>query len=85
MMKRWIPFLLALLMLLQCGCAVGNSACEKEEDFAMSRDVIENNELEPIASKSSATRIFYTTEYAYVRGGSEWANKNWHKMIKMTL
>lgn len=89
MMRKLLPFLMALVMLLQCGCAVGNSAREKGEEPTMNDNIvisqdniITNDELEPTASKSSGTKIFYTTEYAYVRGGSNWAGKNWHKILE---
>ena len=89
MMRKLLPFLMALVMLLQCGCAVGNSAREKGEaptmndNIVISQDnIITNDELEPTASKSSGTKIFYTTEYAYIRGGSNWAGKNWHKILE---
>ena len=89
MMRKLLPFLLALIMLLQCGCAVGNANREKGDNPAMNDNIIANQdniiangELEPTASKSSGTKIFYTTEYAYIRNGSNWAGKNWHKILE---
>ena len=56
-------------MLLQCACAT------TPEKILSSDDVVMTN------AESSSPKTIFTNEYAYVRGGTEWKNKNWHTIL----
>ncbi len=67
-MKKILALVLALLMLVSCGCGLAPVA----EDA----DVIENADMTKLAAFGQELRVS-PTEKAYIRNGSAYANKNW--------
>ena len=65
-MKKLLLVLLALAMLAGSACA------------AIPEKIITNGDVEKAAAEGN---VIYTTEYAYVRGGGEWRDKNWHQIL----
>lgn len=79
MKKRFLVLALALIMLLQCGCAVAPTEAADEAQIAdkivSSDDVVLAN-----TTANSSTKVVVATEKAYVRGGV-WSDKNWHQIL----
>ena len=73
-MKRIFSFILAVLMLLQCGCAVAPTKEVIAGEILSSDDVVLSN-----ATNKSANTNIVNIDKAYVRGGT-WADKNWNKI-----
>ncbi len=73
--------MLALVMLLQCACAVVPAdVIEGEAELADS--ILSNDDVKHVNTNADATTFNITTNYmAYVRGGT-WADKNWHKILE---
>ncbi len=65
-MKKFLAALLLAVMLLQCACAA------EPQKLLTSDDVVKT---------AAEGKTIYTTEYAYVRGGAEWRDKNWHDIL----
>lgn len=81
MKKRIIVLALALIMLLQCGCAVAPAdVIEGEAELA---DSVISSDGVVLTNSTSASAInnVVATEKAYVRGGT-WSKKNWHQILK---
>ena len=74
-MKRTIVLILAVLMLLQCSCAV------IPEKILSSDDVVKT------AAESPQSKEFTAVDYAYIRhgssGGNNWADMNWHDILAL--
>ena len=70
-MKKFLALLLMGVMLLQCACAV-TPQTDPLEGVLSNEDVVRT---------AAEEKIIYTTEYAYVRGGGEWKDKNWHDIL----
>ena len=68
-MKRLIPILLVALMLLQTACA------------AVPKKLLSSDDVMLTSAESSSTTSVYTNEYAFVRGGADWKDKNWHEIL----
>ena len=71
-MKRLLLFLLAGIMLLQCACVAVQ--IDSPEGALLSDD-------EAVRVNAETVKNIYTSEYAYVRGGAEWRDKNWHDIL----
>ena len=80
MKKRIIVLVLALVMLLQCGCALAptgvNGEAELADKIVSSDDITLTN-----ITAGSAIKTLTVSDKAYVRGGT-WADKNWHQILK---
>ena len=72
-MRRLLLAFLACVMLMQCSCAV--LAVKNGETGA----VISSDDV--VKTVAENDNVIYTTEYAYVRGGAEWRDKNWHDIL----
>ncbi|MBQ7292684.1 MAG: DNRLRE domain-containing protein [Clostridia bacterium] len=81
MKKRILVLVLALVMLLQCGCALAptdtiNGDVLLADEIVSSDDVTLTN-----TTSASAIQTLIVSDKAYVRGGP-WADKNWHKILE---
>ena len=65
-MKKILSFILALVTLLCTACA------------AVPEKILTDSEVVKTAAESG---VIYTTEYAYIRNGANWKNKNWHDIL----
>ena len=74
-MKKIIAFLLACLMIVP---AFAGCAANKPNDEILSNDEALSLNVTERAREITA----YPIEKAYVRGGSDWSNKNWRDIIK---
>ncbi|MBQ7294318.1 MAG: DNRLRE domain-containing protein [Clostridia bacterium] len=72
-MKKVLLLLLVGIMLLQAACAA--APAEK----VTTGTVLSNDDVVKTAAEDVKT--VYTSEYAYVRGGGEWKDKNWHDIL----
>jgi len=68
-MKKLLLTILTVSMLLSCACAV------------VPEKLISSDDSLPTNAESDEVKTLYTTEYAYVRGGAEWKDKNWHQIL----
>ena len=68
MKKRLFVLALAIVMLFQCACA------------AAPQGLISSDDADLLAAEDGV-KTLYTSEYAYVRGGAEWREKNWHDIL----
>ena len=73
-MRKLISLLLAVLTLASCGCMAVPS-----EDTNVS-DIADYSELVNIAAEESKEVRVSPTEYAYIRRGSAYQNKNWREL-----
>ena len=73
MIKRILVFVLAAVMLLQCGCAVASTEAEMA-DAVISSDITEN-----LNTAGSSDMTVVASQYSYVRGG-EHSEKNFRTL-----
>ena len=73
-MRKLISLLLAVLTLASCGCMAVPS-----EDTNVS-DIADYSELVNIAAEEAKEVRVSPTEYAYIRRGSAYQNKNWREL-----
>ena len=71
-MKRFLLLFLTAITVLQCACA---AAPAELADGILSSDDVE------LVNATDNVKTVYTHEYAYVRGGGEWRDKNWHQIL----
>ena len=72
-MKKFLLGILALLMILQCSCVAAPATSGE--------NILSNDDVIPL-NADSEVKTLYSHEYAYVRGGTEWRNKNWHQILE---
>jgi len=79
-MKRIVAFLLAALMLLVTGCGTVEIDVADGDQSAEAEVIYNDGSLVNLATASKEVRVA-PAEKAYVRSGSNWANKNWRQII----
>ncbi|MBQ7293228.1 MAG: hypothetical protein IJW79_05755, partial [Clostridia bacterium] len=79
MKKRFLVLVLALVMLVQCGCAVAPVAENVEAELA--DKIISSDDTVKMNTTSSTPINVVSTDRAYVRGGT-WKDKNWHQILE---
>ena len=71
-MKRFLLLFLAALTVLQCACAA--------VPVELADEILSSDDVE-LVNATDSIKTVYTHEYAYVRGGGEWRDKNWHQIL----
>ena len=71
-MKRFLLLFLTALTVLQCACAA--------VPVELADEILSSDDVE-LVNATDSIKTVYTHEYAYVRGGGEWRDKNWHQIL----
>ena len=81
MKKRIIVIALAIITLLQCGCALAPTDVVNGEALLADK-IVSSDDVTLTNTKSNSTITNLTAnDMAYVRGGT-WADKNWHQILE---